>query len=241
MRHTPFSNRVGSPSPRKAFLGSAFACKAHGRRRYGNVIRNRRKNIKEGVSRVLSKHEAHKTLYKFIKKGISIVELEQWLYKYDELETILGQKDYLEFISRNFKDKFASDETEKQIRKMIDIGFFEEDRIKELLKELIYSRNSERTLEILQILYDEYCNGYSFLRFLGLYFVTTSEEYQDELIRNEQDYERYIEPVIKEAKRLINFFERQEIKINEEYNYIDNRQKEDRIELTSIEQMFNKH
>lgn len=73
---------------------------------------------------MLDKVEAQRFLYKFLREEITLIELEKWLYSNDELEVLLGETDYFEFVSRNYKDKYAYQDTEKQIRRLIHIGFF---------------------------------------------------------------------------------------------------------------------
>jgi hypothetical protein len=110
----------------------------------------------------MEKIDAHRVLYRFIKHQIPINTFEQWLYNQTELEALFGEKEYLEFISRNYRNKFSFHETEKQIRKLIDIGLHEQEIIVESLKKLISYDND--SLKIMETIYDDYCNGFTFLR-----------------------------------------------------------------------------
>lgn len=185
---------------------------------------------------MLEKIDAHRYLYYFIKNNVTLSELEQWLYSHEELKEIFGKSDYLEFISRDYKSKYAFQETEKQIRGLINIGSFEQERLVTLLTNLI--NNSEDYLEITAKLYDEYCDGYNFLRYIALTYITTSDEYIEILKRNGIKLKDYRELINKEAIRLLKFFERNELRIKKEYEYIDLRKEMDRIEIHSINEMI---
>jgi len=185
---------------------------------------------------MLEKIDAHRYLYYFIKSNVTLSELEQWLYSHEELKEILGESDYLEFISRDYKRKYAFQETEKQIRGLINIGSFEQERLVTYLTNLI--NDSEDYMEITAKLYDEYCDGYNFLRYIALTYITTSDEYKEILTRDGIKLKYYRELINKEAIRLLKFFERNELRIEKDYEYIDLRKEIDRIELHSINEMM---
>lgn len=182
---------------------------------------------------------AKRYLYYFIKNKLSIFDLEQWLYNTDELEEIFGKKEYYELIARDYKDKFALHETEKQIRRIINLGMFEQERLELLLNDLLTINDPTKQLQTLEILYEEYCDGYTFLRYIALTFITTSDEYKDILKRDNLKYLNYMNGIRREVIRLLGFFEKKGIMIEEEYEYIDKRADEDRIELHSIDKMLN--
>jgi hypothetical protein len=174
-------------------------------------------------------------MFYFTKKDVDLLEFEQWVYEHDELEELLG-KQYFQFIAINYKDKFAREEIEKIISKIINPSEFEEERIKLLLNKLIAS--DTETMEIMEKIYEEYCNGYSFLRYIALTYITTSDVYREEMKSNPEKIKLYRAEIIHEAKRILGFLERHEIKINHEHEYDDMRDDKDRIELHSIEKMF---
>ncbi|MEK5027543.1 hypothetical protein [Paenibacillus sp. FSL M7-1046] len=182
---------------------------------------------------------AHRYLYFLIKNQGSIAEFEQWLYSNDELEQILGEQEYYEFISRNYKNKYAFLETEKQVYRIIQLGRFEQERLELLLNELLTLEDASRQLEIMHVLYEEYCSGYSFLRYIALTYITTSDEYKEMLIEDKQKSNSFITGVRREASRLLGFFGRNEIIIEEEHDFIDHRTEKDRIEMHSIDKMLN--
>ncbi|GGF98319.1 hypothetical protein GCM10010912_48760 [Paenibacillus albidus] len=176
-------------------------------------------------------------LYYFIKDKKdehSILTFEQWVYEHDELEEIFGEKEYFELISRNYKDKRAFDETEKQIRRMITFGPFEQERIILILDDLLTNGDATEQLEMLGTLYDEYCDGYNFLRYIALTYITTSDEYKEILKRDHLKFQSYMDSIRKEAVRLLGFLRSKEILIDEEHEYYDYRAEKDRIEIHSI-------
>ncbi|MFC4306461.1 hypothetical protein [Cohnella boryungensis] len=185
---------------------------------------------------MIDKTKAHRYMYYFLKNTVTLFELEQWIYEHGELEDILGKTEYLEFISRNYKYRYAHEDTEKQIRQLIDIGVFEQERIVNLLISL--TDTLEDQLDVMETLYDEYCNGYTFLRYIALTYITTSDEYKQSLKKNIVKLKDYKEPIQQEANRLINFFKGDELRIIIEHEYIDQRKEEDRIEIHSINEMF---
>lgn len=54
----------------------------------------------------------------------------------------------------------------------------------------------------MEILYDEYCKGYNFLRYIALTYITTSDIYQEDLKVNPYKLIEYRGPVRKEAQRI---------------------------------------
>lgn len=180
--------------------------------------------------------ECHRYLYKFLKGTITLSELEQWLYNHEELEEILGKSVYFELISRDYKNKYALEDTKKQIKGLINIGFFEQERIINSLEKLIDT--SEGYLENLEALYDDYCDGYTFLRYIALVYITTSDEYIEVLKQDKVKLKDYSEKINKEANRILRFFANNELRIVIENEYIDIRELGDRIELHSINEML---
>jgi hypothetical protein len=165
---------------------------------------------------------AERYLFNFIKNKkdeLSIFNFEQWVYEHDELEDIFGEKEYFELISRDYKDKFAYHDIEKQIRRLVYFGLFEQERITNMLNDLLTNEDKSDQLEILEILYEEYCCGYNFLRYIALSYIVTSDEYKEIIKVNQSKFEIYIEGIKKEAVRLLGFLRRNEILIDEEYEY----------------------
>ncbi|MED3552569.1 hypothetical protein [Cytobacillus praedii] len=114
------------------------------------------------------------------------------------------------------------------------------------MENIRYQQGDE--VEILEQLYDDYCSGYSFLRFLGLTYITGIDaipkiQQRDKWDKNEFDRKREIlnsmnPKIINEARRLLSFFQNGLLKIIAENEYKDDRKEEDKIELNHIEKMF---
>ena len=104
--------------------------------------------------------------YEVLKHKISIQEFENWVYETKALESELPEEIYADLISLNYKGKYAHNELEKIIQPFIHNGKFEIKRISNYLESII-NRN-EKCAEAIEITYDLYCSGYTFLRRLGL-------------------------------------------------------------------------
>ncbi len=184
---------------------------------------------------------AERYFYDFVKNKQgeqSILNFEQWVYEHEELEEILGEKEYFELISRDYKDRFAYHQTEKQIRRLVHFGSFEQERITMMLNNLLTNEDVTEQLETLEILYEEYCGGYNFLRYIALSYIVTSDEYKEVLKEDPSKFQSYMGGIKEEAVRLLGFLRSKEILIYEEHEYSDYRAEKDRIEMHSINEML---
>ncbi|MGN7402513.1 hypothetical protein ACTHO0_21920 [Cytobacillus praedii] len=187
-----------------------------------------------------------KQFYNIYKGHISISEFEEWLYKTQEIESIYGNDFYFSLLDLDYRNKYIKNELEKLIEREIPFGEFEQTRIISLLENIRYQQGDG--VEILEQLYDDYCSGYSFLRFLGLTYITGIDaipkiQQRDKWDKNEFDRKREIlnsmnPKIINEARRLLSFFQNGLLKIIAENEYKDDRKEEDKIELNHIEKMF---
>ncbi len=106
--------------------------------------------------------------FKMMEDKISILDFEQWVYDTKELESVLSSDDYFELISLNYKKSGAKYELLKVIERNVDLGEFETVKLLKLLKEA--QLKNEKLPDILEQLYDLYCDGFYFLDDLGLGF-----------------------------------------------------------------------
>jgi hypothetical protein len=146
----------------------------------------------------------------------------------------------------DYRKKHIKNELEKLIEMKIPFGEFEQTRIISLLENIKYEKGD--IAEILEQLYDDYCSGYYFLRYLGISYITGIDalpklRQKDEWDKNEFDSKREIlnsikPKIINEAMRLLSFFQKGLIKIIVETDYSDYRKEEEKIELNNIERMF---
>ncbi|WP_102272085.1 hypothetical protein [Cytobacillus massiliigabonensis] len=193
------------------------------------------------------KEDIQKQFYNIYKGHISISEFEEWLYKTQEIENVYGNDFYFNLLDLDYRNKYIKNELEKRIAMKIPFGEFEQTRIISLLENIIYEKGD--VVEILEQLYDDYCNGYSFLRFLGLTYITGIDavpkiQQRDKWDKDEFDSKREIlnminPKIINEAKRLLSFFQNGRLKLIDENKYKDNRKEEEKIELNNIGKMFN--
>lgn len=186
-----------------------------------------------------SKVDIQKQFYKIYKGHISISEFEEWLYKTQEVESVFGNDFYFNLLDLDYRNKYIKNELEKLIEMKIPFGEFEQTRIISLLENIVYQKGD--VVEILEQLYDDYCSGYCFLRFLGLTYITGIDEIpklqeRDKWGKNEFDSKREIlnsikPKLINEASRLLSFFQNGLLKLIGENEYNDYRKEEEKIEL----------
>ncbi|QDP99763.1 hypothetical protein FOH38_03880 [Lysinibacillus fusiformis] len=191
--------------------------------------------------------DIQKQFYKIYKGLISVSEFEEWLYNTPEIEKVYGDDFYFNLLDLNYRSRHIKNELEKVIEIKIPFGEFEQMRIVSLLENIIYEKGD--LVEVLEQIYDDYCSGYSFLRYLGLNYVTGIDNLpklnqKEKWDKNEFDGRReilkYIKPkLVNEARRLLSFFQNGTLRIIVENEYNDYRTEEEKIELNNIEKMFN--
>ncbi len=104
--------------------------------------------------------------FKVYNEEISVADFEQWLYRQKELEDLLGNANYIDLISLNFKDNYIKHEMGKIINPFLDFGKLEEWKLRRILRDLI--DNTQDFAKSLIATYDLYCSGYNFFSNLGL-------------------------------------------------------------------------
>jgi hypothetical protein len=87
MRHNPFANRVGSPSPRKAFLGSGFTCKLTGVVNTKTLCENPLIFWKDHKGDITMAEFGQTVVQQFIEsKGLKVLKIEEWDEKTPDFE-----------------------------------------------------------------------------------------------------------------------------------------------------------
>ena len=193
-----------------------------------------------------SKSDIQQQFYNIYKGRISMMEFEEWLYKADEIEYVYGHDFYFNLIDLNYREKYIKNELRKLIEIKIPFKEFEHTRMISLLEKINYEKGD--MVELLEQLYEDYCSGYSFLRYLGLIYITGIDELpklqeKDEWDKNEfykkREILKDIKPkIIGEATRLLAFFQDGLLEIDADNEYSDYRKEEEKIELNHIEKMF---
>lgn len=200
----------------------------------------------------ISEHIEFK-FYEALKHKISIQDFEQWVYETKELELELPEDTYTDLISLNYKGKFAHNELEKIVEPFVDNGKFEVKRISNYLKSII--NRDEKCADSIEMTYDLYCNGYVFLRRLGLVYglliscppAGNYEKSWNEITKDEQDelLNKFYPDIIIDAKNALKWIAQGKIIIkntlNElgDYEYVDLRSQEEinqgEIEIIDID------
>jgi hypothetical protein len=196
---------------------------------------------------MINEKDIQKQFYKIYKGLISVSEFEEWLYNTPEIEDVYGNDFYFNLLDLNYRGRYIKNDLEKVIETKIPFGEFEQMRIVLILEKIIHEKDD--LVEVLEQIYDDYCRGYSFLRYLGLSYVTGIEDLprlkqKDKWDKNEfnskRDLLNNIKPkMVTEARRLLSFFQSGLLSITIQNNYNDFREEEERIELNNIEKMFN--
>jgi len=180
--------------------------------------------------------------YEVLKYKISIHDFERWVYETKDLELELSEDIYTDLISLNYKDKYAHNELEKIVKPFVDNGKFEIKRISKYLKSII--DRDEKCAESIELTYDLYCNGYAFLRRLGLTYgllisCPPAGNYQkswNEITNAEQDelLNKFYPDIIVDAQSALTWINKGKIIIKDtvnelgDYEYDDLRNQEER-------------
>ncbi|WP_271811326.1 hypothetical protein [Clostridium beijerinckii] len=183
----------------------------------------------------MNKQDVESNFYNVLKGNITILEFEKWVYNIDEelLNKSFGNDFYFELISLNYKDKHVMNELEKLLFSKVPFGRFEEVKIRKLLEDVIDDKGI--LVEIIEELYDLYCDGYRFLMDIGLAYVYYGMPREHETYNFTEQTRTKLKS---EAKRILSFLNTRKIIITGEYEYEDLREESDKIELHSLENMY---
>ena len=187
--------------------------------------------------------------YQIIRNELSVLDFEKWLYDTPEIEEYLGNDFYMDLLNINYKSKYALNELENLIYVKIPFGEFEKIRLEALLEGIVNKKCD--LADTLSEMYDDYCDGYTFLRYLGLSFILNGIDevpiLKDKLNWNEQAFydkrqvlDKISEDMENEARRILAFIKSNEIVITNRYEYEDKRKYEDRVEINDLEKMYQK-
>ena len=106
------------------------------------------------------------TLFKVLDGDFAIEDFEEWVYSDAELESALTADSYLDLISLDYKKSGAKYELFKLIGELIDSGEYEMYKLLKLVKNTM--QKDEKLPYYLMEFYHLYCDGYDFLREIGL-------------------------------------------------------------------------
>lgn len=195
------------------------------------------------------RHEIEFMFYKVINRKLTVCKFEKWLYGTDEenINRLFGEGFYFQLIDLNYKDKYVLNDLEKIIYQKVSFAQFEKEKLNFLLESI--TNNTMDLIESLERCYELYCDGYNFLRFLGLSFILNGLDKMPKLKQKSQwNIQRFelkrkrlnkIYPKIRaEAIRISSFLMSGEIQIKEDFEYEDLRKEDDKKEIYNVESMF---
>lgn len=115
----------------------------------------------------------------------------------------------------------------------VTFGRFEEIKIRDILTSIIEDKGD--LVDLIEEVYDLYCDGYNFLRYLGLAYVLNGMPRENDTYNFTEQFRINLKS---EAKRILSFFDTKKIKITGEYEYEDIRDEADKVELHILEKMY---
>ncbi len=183
----------------------------------------------------MNRYEIELRFYSVVKGNLSVPDFEHWVYDFDEeqIDEYFGKGFYFELASLNYKDKFIINKLKALLFTKIPFGKFEEIKIRDILNSII--DDNQDLVELLEAVYDLYCDGYSFLRYIGLAYVFYGMPGEHSTYSFD---EKAIINLKNEANRILSFLDEGKIIITGEYEYDDNRIEEEKLELHSLEKMY---
>jgi len=183
----------------------------------------------------MDKRNIELKFYDLLRGNLNAHEFEKWVYEIDQelLNAHFGRGFYFELASLNYRNKYVLNELERLLFSKVPFGRYEEMKIREILTHVI--EDSGDLVTLIEELYDLYCEGYNFLRYLGLAYVFhgTPGEHDSYI------FSVHIRHSLQsEAKRILSFLEAKKIVITGEYAYDDLREYADKVELHSLDKMY---
>ncbi len=104
--------------------------------------------------------------YDYLDDGTKLDALEAFVYANEWIRDIIGEYDYLELISINFRARDVRYQLGEILIKHVGWAEHQKELLMSDLEAIL--RGSEKTPQLLASLYDRYCQGYYFLNDLGL-------------------------------------------------------------------------
>lgn len=183
----------------------------------------------------MDKHDIELKFYDLLRGNLNVQEFEKWVYETDEelLDEHFGSGFYFELASLNYRNKYVINELEKLLFNKVPFERFEEMKIREILTYVIEDKGE--LAELLEELYDLYCDGYNFLRYIGLAYAFHGMPRENEIYNFTEQTRINLKS---EAKRILSFLDTREIIITGEYEYKDFREDADKVELHSLDKMY---
>ena len=112
--------------------------------------------------------ESELFLFRFLNGSIPIEQFENWIYQTDSLEKEIPRQTYLALMDIRYGERDTEYEVRKTLLNCIDMGRFEEWKIRGILGSII--EKDSFAAESIDKCYDLYCSGYNFLEIIALAF-----------------------------------------------------------------------
>ncbi|WP_107037522.1 hypothetical protein [Brumimicrobium mesophilum] len=185
--------------------------------------------------------------YEILLRKQDLKEFEEWVYASKELEILLVEEAYIDFISLNYHKSGAYHELKKLIGNQIDMEDFLNWKLKTSLENVKY-KNGDFHQSILDF-YDLYCKGLGFMYTLGIEYGLTLDcpytiygvESFEELTMSQREtiIGRFYPNIISEIDKVLRWLNNGEIvlKISEsEFGYLEFDDFRPKEEITEINQ-----
>lgn len=186
----------------------------------------------------MSKHDIELIFFDLLRGNLKISEFEKWIYDIDEelIDKHFGHGFYFELVSLNYRSKYVINELEKLLYSKVPFGRFEEIKLREILDSIIEDKGN--LAELIEELYDLYCDGYTFLRYLGLAYVFHGMPRENETYSFSKKDRINLK---RESRRILSFIDTKRIVITGEFEYDDFREEDEKVELHSLEKMYKRN
>ncbi|BDX07513.1 hypothetical protein [Planctobacterium marinum] len=135
--------------------------------------------------------------FKLKAKEICNESFERWLYANTDIESALGENDYLDLISLDYQKQSSLYEATKILETHFSLAKYYDWYIRRLLEHII-NRSNKAQFHIAEC-YELYCDGFDFLDNLGLGYglgLTCPDDYNESI-------EDYYPEIIKEAEKVL--------------------------------------
>jgi hypothetical protein len=183
----------------------------------------------------MDKQEVELKFYSVLRGSFNLIEFEKWIYDVDDdiIDKHFGSGFYFELASLNYRDKYVINKLEKLLFTKIPFGRFEKMKIKDILESIILDKDN--FVELIEELYDLYCDGYSFLEYLGLSYVYYGMPRENETYSFSEQSRLNLKS---EAQRILSFLNNGKIVITGEYEYVDNRTEEEKNQSNGSKKIY---
>jgi len=177
----------------------------------------------------------------YLNGDLKTPEFENWIYTDKNLETLLGEENYLEIASFNFRQKGANRAIRNIIEKYIDYSKYETQFILNLVTGI--KEKSKSCQSNLKTTYHLYCSGYAFLDNIGIGYglkLVVPYEFGADSWEEIEEQERtriisgFYPQLAEEAEKVINWIKNGKVKLTGEegergrLEYIDKRSVEEK-------------